>query len=76
MVPIMPIFYKGNTEDLYHSHQQKTIDELCNESSNYHLKRKLAIETNPERLLHTEIVHNNNMIKTQVYRKKTKLPTP
>ena len=44
--------------------------------NNYHPKIKLSIETNPQRILDTEITHINGSIETQVQRKKTKLPIP
>ena len=49
---------------------------LYNAINNYHPKIKLTIETNPQRLLDTEITHINGTIETRVHRKKTKLPIP
>ena len=42
--------------------------------SNYHSKIKLTVDTNPQKILDTEITHINGTIETRVHNKKTKLP--
>ena len=76
VVPIRPIFYKRYLDDIYNSRQKNTIDKLYDELNNYHPKVKLTFETNTLRSLGAEIIHNNDMIKRRVHRKKTKLATP
>ena len=59
-------------DDIYKCYRKNTVDKLYDGLNNYHPKVKLTIETNPLRFLNKEMIHNNNMIKTQVQRKKTK----
>ena len=72
VVPIKPILYKWYVDDIYNCYQKHTDDKLYDGLNNYHPKVKLTIETNPLRFLNKEMIHNKNMIKTQVQRKKTK----
>ena len=76
MAPIRPIIYKRFLDDIYNRRHKNTVDKLYDGLNNYHPKVKLTIETNLPRFVDTEIIHNNGVIETRVYRKKTKLPTP
>ena len=74
--PIRPIFYRQYVDDIYNRRQKNTVDKLYYGLKNYHFIINLTIETSPSRFLVAEIISNNGMIETQVYRKKIKLPTP
>ena len=49
-------------------YHQKNISYNLNDGlNNYHLKVKLTIETNRQRFLDNEIIHNNSMIETWLH---------
>ena len=73
---IRPISYKRYVDNIYNWRQKYTCDVLYDAIKNYHPKIKLTIETNPQRVLDTEITHINGAIEISVHRKKTKLPIP
>ena len=50
-----------------------THDSLCENVNNYE-KIKFAIETNPKKFLDTRRLLENDIIKTEVYRKANKFP--
>ena len=76
VAPIIPIFHRRYIDDIYNPCQKNTSDALYDALNNYHPKIKLTIETNPQRLLDTEITHINGTKETRVHRKKTKSPIP
>ena len=76
VAPIIPIFHRRYIDDIYNPRQKNTSDALYDALNNYHPKIKLTIESNPQRLLDTEITHINGTKETRVHRKKTKSPIP
>ena len=70
VVPIRPIYFKRQIDDIYNRRQKNTNDMLCDTLSNYHPKIKLTIDTNPQRFLDTKITHINGTIETRVHNKK------
>ena len=66
-VPIRIIFYKRYVDDMNSRRQKNTVDKLYGRLNNYHPKVKITIDTNPLRLLDTEIIHDNGIIETRVY---------
>ena len=42
--------------------------------NNCHEKVKFTIETNPKKFLHTRLLLENDILKTEVYRKANKFP--
>ena len=53
---------------------KNTHDSLFENLSNYHQKISFTIETNQKKLLDARLLLENDIIKTEVYRKANKLP--
>ena len=74
--PLKPIFYKRFADDIYTRRKKDIHDKLYERLNNYHPNIKLTIEINPNKFLDTEIIENEGVIETKVYRMTTKLPVP
>ena len=61
---------------MYSRHQKNYIDQSWNSLNDYHRNIKLTIEANPREFLETQIITKDGKIKTDIYRKSTKLPVP
>ena len=53
---------------------KNTHDSLFEKLSNYHEKISFTIETNQKKFLDTRLLLENDIIKTEVYRKANKFP--
>ena len=53
---------------------KNTHDSLFENLSNYHQKISFTIETNQKKLLDARLLLENDIIKTEVYRKANKFP--
>ena len=53
---------------------KNTHDSLFEKLSNYHKKISFTIETNQKKFLDTRLLLENDIIKTEVYRKANKFP--
>ena len=66
-----PIFYKRYVDV---KRKRNKSDTLFNALNSYHPNIKFTLEQNPKRFLDTQIIKENNGIKTQVFAKKTMYP--
>ena len=67
-------FYRRSVDDLISRRLKNTHDSLFENFNNYHEKIKFTIETNPKKFLDTRLLLENDIIKTEVYRKANKFP--
>ena len=61
-------------DDVITKRLENTHDSLFEKLNNYHEKYKFTIESNPEKLLYTRLLLENDIIKTEVHRKANKVP--
>ena len=76
VTPLNPIFCKRFVDDIYNRRKKGIQDKLYERLNNYHPNIKLTVEINPNKFLDTEIIENEGVIETKVYRMTTKLPVP
>ena len=69
--PLKPIFYKRYVDDTYVKRKRNKADTHFDALNPYHPNIKFTLEQNPKRLLDTQIIKDNNQIKTQVFVKKS-----
>ena len=74
MKPLKPIFYKPYVDDTYIKRKRNESDTLFDALNSYHPNIKFTLEQNPKRFLDTQIIKENNGIKTQVFVKKSMYP--
>ena len=67
--PLKPIFYKRYVDDTYVKRKRNESDTLFDALNSYHPNIKFTLEQNPKRFLDTQIIKENNRIKTQVLSK-------
>ena len=74
MKPLKPIFYKPYVDDTYIKRKRNESDTLFDALNSYHPNIKFTLEQNPKRFLDTQIIKEDNGIKTQVFVKKSMYP--
>ena len=67
-----PIFYKRFVDDIYTRRKKGIHDKLYERLNNDLPNIKLRIEINPNKFLDTEIIENEGVIETKVYRMDSK----
>ena len=72
--PLKPIFYKRYVNDTYVKRKRNEADTLFDALNSYQPNIKFAIEQNPKKFLDTQIIKENNQIKTQVFVTKSMYP--
>ena len=72
--PLKPIFYKRYVDDTYVKRKRNESDTLFDALNSYHPNIKFTLEQNPKRFLDTQIIKENNGVKTQVFVKKSMYP--
>ena len=72
--PLKPIFYKRYVDATYVKRKHNQPYTLFDALNSYHPNIKFALEQNPKRFLDTQIVKENNWIKTHVFVKKSMYP--
>ena len=72
--PLKPIFYKRYVNDRYVKRKCNEADTLFDALNSYHPNIKFTLEQNPKKFLDTQIIKENNQIKTQVFVKKSVYP--
>ena len=72
--PLKPIFYKRCVDNTYVKRKCDEADTLFDALNLYHPNIKFTLEQNPEKFLDTQIIKENNQIKTQVFVKKSMYP--
>ena len=72
--PLKPIFFKRYVDDTYVKRKRNEEDTLFDALDSYHPNIKFTLEQNPKRFLDTQIIKENNQIKTQVFVKKSMYP--
>ena len=72
--PLKVKFYRRSVDDLISRRLKNTHDSLFENLNNYHEKIKFTIETNSKKFLDTRLLMENEIIKTEVYRKANKFP--
>ena len=72
--PLEPKFYRKFVDDVISRRQLNTVNSLSDNLKNYHEKTKFTIEANPQKFLDTRLLLENDIIKTEVYRKANKFP--
>ena len=72
--PLKPIFYKSYVDNTYVKRKRNESDTLLDALNSYHPNIKFTLEQNPKRFLDTQIIKENNKIKTQVFVKKIMHP--
>ena len=72
--PLKPIFYKRYVDDTYVKRKRNEANTLFDELNSYHPNIKFTLEQNPKRFLDTQIIKENNRVKTQVFVKKSMCP--
>ena len=68
--PLKPRFYKRYVDDTYVKRKCNESDTLFDALNSYHANIKFTLEQNPERFLDTQIIKENNGIKTHVFVKE------
>ena len=61
-------------DDTYVKRKRNKSDTLFNALNSYHPNIKFTLEQNPKRFLNSQIIKENNEIKTQVFVKKSMYP--
>ena len=69
--PLKPIFYERYVDNTYVKRKRNEADTHFDALNPYHPNIKFTLEQNPKRLLDTQIIKDNNQIKTQVFVKKS-----
>ena len=72
--PLKPTFYKRYVDDTYVKRKCNEVDTLFDELNSYHPNIKFTLEQNPKKFLDTQIIKENNQIKTQVFVKTSMYP--
>ena len=72
--PLKPIFYKHYVGDMCVKRKCSETDTLFDVLNSYHPNIKFTLEQNPRKFLGTQIIKENNQIKTQVFVKKSMYP--
>ena len=72
--PLKPMFYKHYVHDTYVKRKRNKSDTLFDVLNSYHPNIKFTLEQNPKRFLDTQIIKENNRIKTQAFVKKSMYP--
>ena len=72
--PLKPIFYKRYVDDTIIKRKRNESDTLFNALNSFHPNIKFTLEQNPKRFLDTQIIKENNGIKTQVFASKSMYP--
>ena len=62
---------KRYVDDTYVKRKRNEADTLFDTLNSYHPNIKFTLEQNPKRFLDTQIIKENNQIKTQVFVKKS-----
>ena len=62
--PMNPPFYKRFVDYIYSRRNKSQQDVLFESLNNFHTSIKLTIEVNPEKLLDTKILLNNELVVT------------
>ena len=75
VIPSKPIIYRIFVDDIY-SRRKLGDNVLFGRLNSYHPNIKLTIEVNPSKSLDNKLTNINSTYKFNVYRKKTKLPSP
>ena len=65
-MPVNPIFYKRYVNDTYVRRKKHETNKLFLDLNSYHENIKLTLEINANKFLDTEIICNDQGIKTQV----------
>ena len=68
------MFYKRYVDDRYVKRKRNESDTLFDALNSYHPNIKFTLEQNPKRFLDTQIIKEDNGIKTQVFVKKSMYP--
>ena len=71
---LKPIFYKRYVDDTYVKRKCNEADTLFDALNSYHPNIKFTPEQNPKTFLDTQMIKENNQIKTQVFVKKSMCP--
>ena len=69
VVPAKSIFYKRYVDDTYVRRKKDDVDKLFEELDSYNKNINLTLEVNRTKFLDTEMVRENEEIKTQVFSK-------
>ena len=72
--PLKPIFYKRYMDDTYIKRKLNEVNTLFDALNSYHPNIKFTLEQNPKKFLDTQIIKENNKIKTQVFVKISTYP--
>ena len=72
--PLKPKFYRRFVDDVISRRLKNTHDCLSENLNSYQEKIKFTTETNPKKFLDTRLLLQNDIIKTEVYRKSNKFP--
>ena len=72
--PLKPMFYKHYVHDTCVKRKRNKSDTLFDVLNSYHPNIKFTLEQNPKRFLDTQIIKENNRIKTQAFVKKSMYP--
>ena len=72
--PLKPKFYRRFVDDVISRRLKNTHDCLSENLNSYQEKIKFTTETNPKKFLDTRLLLQNDIIKTEVYRKANKFP--
>ena len=76
VVPTKPKLFKRYVDDIINKRRKDVADCLFESFNNYHPNINLTIEIKPTKFLDTKIIYGNTGLRTEVYRKETKLPVP
>ena len=72
--PLKPIFHKRYVDDTYVKRKRNEADTLFDALNSYHPNIKFTAEQKPQKFFDTQIIKENNQIKTQVFFKKSMYP--
>ena len=68
---LKPIFYKRYVDETYVKRKRNEADTLFDALNSYYRNIKFALEQKPKKFLDTQIIKENNQIKTLVFVKKS-----
>ena len=68
------LFYKRDEDDTYVKRKCNEAGTLFDALNSYHPNIKFTLEQNPKKFLDTQIIKENNQIKTQIFVKKSMYP--
>ena len=72
--PLKLIFYMRYVDDAYVKRKCNEADTLFVVLNSYHPSIKFTLEQNPKKFLDTQVIKENNQIKTQAFAKKSMYP--